>query len=231
MLPATPPPPIDPRAVSCWVFDLDNTLYPAASNLFSRVSVRMTRFIEEEYALSRDQARLLQKQMFHDHGTTMRGLMVERGLDPDRFLHYVHDIDVTDIAPDPHLGTLIGQLPGRKVIFTNGTVPHADRITRRLGLDSLFEATFDIVASDYIPKPDPRPYDVMIERFAIDPATSVMIEDMAQNLRPAAERGMRTVWLKQSTDWARRGAEDAHVHHRIEDLSDWLERLVGHAGL
>ena len=221
-LPAT----LDAGAVTCWVFDLDNTLYPAGSNLFARVSVRMTRFICAEYGLAEDNARSLQHRLFRAHGTTMRGLMVERGLDPDRFLDYVHDIDVSDLEPDPRLARLIARLPGRKVIFTNGSVPHAERITGRLGLDALFEGTFDIVAGAYIPKPDPRPYDAMIARFGIDPSSSVMIEDMAVNLRPAAERGMTTVWLRHDADWSRAGAGDAHVHHRISDLPEWLEQVL-----
>lgn len=222
-------PTLDARGVTSWVFDLDNTLYPAASNLFARVSVRMTRFICSEYGLGKVEARSLQRQLFLAHGTTLRGLMVERDLDPERFLEYVHDIDLSDLEPDPRLAGLIARLPGRKVIFTNGSVPHAERITSRLGLVSLFEGTFDIVASGYIPKPDPRPYDVMIARFGIEPASSVMIEDMAANLRPAAARGMTTVWLRHDAEWARAGADSDHIHHRITDLSAWLEQLLDHA--
>lgn len=219
--------PIDPGQVSCWVFDLDNTLYPAASNLFARVSRRMTRFIQDEFALEEDDARALQKKMFREHGTTMRGLMVEHGTDAERFLHYVHDIDVSDMLPDPRLVALIGRLPGRRVIFTNGSVPHAERITRQLGIDHHFEGTFDIVAGAFIPKPDPRPYDAMIAHFGIDPGTSVMIEDMAKNLRPAADLGMTTVWLRHHMEWSSDSAEGGHVHHEIADLADWLESIVG----
>lgn len=221
---------LDPNVVSCWVFDLDNTLYPAASNLFARVSRRMTSFIQGEFALAEDDARALQKQMFRKYGTTMRGLMVEHAMDPEQFLHYVHDIDVSGMAPDPLLAALIGQLPGRRVIFTNGSVPHAERITRQLGIAELFEDTFDIVASDFIPKPDPRPYDAMVARFGIDPTTSVMVEDMAKNLRPAAALGMTTVWLRHDREWSGEGAEGGHVHHEISDLSDWLEQIVGTVG-
>lgn len=221
--------PLDPARIGCWVFDLDNTLYPAASNLFARVSRRMTLFIREEYGLSEDAARDLQRRMFRRHGTTMRGLTVERGLDPERFLDFVHDIDVSDMAPDPRLAALIGRLPGRRVIFTNGSVPHAERITRQLGIDALFEGVFDIVAGGFVPKPDPRPYAAMAARFGIDPTASAMIEDMAKNLRPAAEMGMTTVWLRHAMDWSAEGAGEGWVHHEIDDLADWLESLVGPA--
>jgi len=222
----TPRRALDPEAVSCWVFDLDNTLYPAASNLFQRVSVRMTAYIQSAFDLPEDQARALQKDLFRRHGTTMRGLMVEHGTDPEDFLHYVHDIDVSDMARDERLAELIARLPGRRVIFTNGSVPHAERITAQLGIDHLFEGTFDIVAGDFVPKPDPKPYHQMIAHFGIDPGTSVMVEDMAKNLKPAAELGMTTVWLRHHMEWSGDGAEDGHVHHPIGDLHDWLETIT-----
>jgi putative hydrolase of the HAD superfamily len=220
-------PVLDPNAVSCWVFDLDNTLYPQATNLFARVSCRMTMFIENEFGLPEDDARALQKRLFHEYGTTMRGLMVEHQMDPVRFLDDVHDIDVSDMAPDPHLASLISGLPGRRVIYTNGSVPHADRITRQLGIDHLFEGTFDIVAANFIPKPDPRPYHDMIARFGLDPTSAVMVEDMAKNLKPAAEMGMTTVWLRHDLEWSSHGAEGGHVHHEITDLTAWLEQITG----
>ena len=221
---------IDPDAVSCWVFDLDNTLYPQASNLFARVSRRMTQFIQTEFTLPEDGARALQKRLFLKYGTTMRGLMVEHDTDPVRFLDDVHDIDVSDMAPDPRLAALIARLPGRRVIFTNGSVPHADRITRQLGIDALFEGTFDIVAGNFVPKPDPQPYHDMIARFGFDPTRAVMVEDMAKNLKPAAELGMTTVWLRHDLEWSSDGASGGHVHHEISDLTAWLEQIT-EAGL
>jgi len=217
---------LDPSGVSCWVFDLYNTLYPQASNLFARVSARMTRFIGQEFSLAEDDARALQKRLFLKYGTTMRGLMVEHDMDPIRFLDDVHDIDVSDMDRDPRLATLIEKLPGRRVIFTNGSVPHADRITRQLGIDHLFEGTFDIVAGDFVPKPDPRPYQQMIARFDFDPTRAVMVEDMAKNLKPAAELGMTTVWLRHDLEWSSDGAAGGHVHHEIADLTAWLEHIT-----
>jgi len=220
-------PKLDVRSVQCWIFDLDNTLYPAASNLFSRVSRRMTTFIQDVFSLSELEARALQKRLFNEYGTTMRGLMIERDVDPEIFLHFVHDIDVSDMDPDPRLGGLIARLPGRKIIFTNGSATHAERITGQLGITEHFEDIFDIVAGNFVPKPDPRPYHEMVQRFQIDPNKAVMIEDMAKNLRPAADLGMTTVWLRHHMKWSVDGAEDGHVHHRILDLSDWLELIVG----
>ena len=216
----------DPERISCWIFDLDNTLYPAATNLFARVSVRMTHFIRDRFAMTEDEARALQKALFRRHGTTMRGLMLEHGTDPDVFLDFVHDIDVSDVVPDIRLAGLIRRLPGQRLIFTNGSVPHAERITRQLGIAPLFRGIFDIVAGNYIPKPDPRPYAALIERYGIDPGRAIMIEDIARNLEPAAALGMTTVWLRSDSEWGGSGAENPHVHHRITDLSDWLEQVL-----
>lgn len=221
------PEPFDPRTVDTWVFDLDNTLYPARSNLFVQVSARMTRFIQDRFGLEAGPAKDLQRDLFRRHGTTLRGLMSEHGVEPVAFLDYVHDIDVTPVDPSPRLDALLAALPGRKLVFTNGSVPHAERVMDRLGVTRHFESVFDIVAAGYVPKPDPGPYDRLVETAGIVPERAVMIEDMAKNLAPAAALGMRTVWLRSDHDWARDGAEDDHVHHVAEDLVAFLESLPG----
>ena len=140
-------PPLDPATVETWVFDLDNTLYPARSNLFSQVSARMTQYIQDRFGLEPDNARELQRALFRRHGTTLRGLMTEHAVDPDAFLAFVHDIDVSPIDPSPRLDALLAALPGRKMVFTNGSVPHAERIMARLGIGRHFDTVFDIVAA------------------------------------------------------------------------------------
>ena len=145
-------------------------------------------------------------------------------------LKYVHDIDVSDISSNPRLRSLIARLPGRRIIFTNGSIRHAERITNQLGVLDLFGDIFDIVASEFIPKPDPRPYNAMIKRFNIDPKSSIMIEDMAKNLIPAAALGMITVWLQHDRDWSKEGAEGDHINYKIDDLEYWLEELTNREG-
>ena len=209
-----------------WIFDLDNTLYPEDTNLFARVSKRMTAFIQKEFNLEEVSARDLQRKMFKQYGTTMRGLMTEYDMDPENFLHFVHDIDVSDMQVDMELKDLLGKLPGRRFIYTNGSVAHAKNITSQLGIENLFEDVFDIVASNFLPKPAPQPYDDMVIKFSADPTRSVMIEDMAKNLRPAADLGMMTVWLRHNKDWSSEDSEGDHIHYAIDDLKLWLKEII-----
>jgi putative hydrolase of the HAD superfamily len=216
--------------VDTWIFDLDNTLYPASSNLFPQVSRRMTDWVVQRFGLSFEAAREKQRNYYHKYGTTLRGLMLHDGVDPDDFLEYVHAIDLTDLPADQRLDGLIEALPGRKVIYTNGSRGHATRILAKLGIDRHFVEIFDIVAADFVPKPDPRPYDTMLERYAIDPARACMVEDMAHNLEPAKARGITTVWLQSAADadlpnGGRPGG--AYVDYAIDDLAEWLHSLVG----
>ncbi|MBM3491201.1 MAG: pyrimidine 5'-nucleotidase [Alphaproteobacteria bacterium] len=213
--------------VDVWIFDLDNTLYPARCNLFQQIDRRMGEFIAQRLAVSYDEAKTIQKSFWRRHGTTLRGLMVEHAVPPDAFLDYVHQIDLSVLPESPSLGQALDRLPGRKMIFTNGTKRHAARVTRRLGIDDRFEAVFDIVDSDYLPKPDPVPYDVLVARHGVDPRRAVMVEDIARNLRPAHALGMTTVWVPTESPSSRDGAEDGHIHHVAEDLAHWLVELTG----
>lgn len=209
-----------------WVFDLDNTLYPAGCGLFSQVEQNMTRFIMEHLNLARDEAFVVQKTYFRDHGTTMRGLMHHHDTDPKDFLDFVHDIDLSPIPLDHGLNDLLGKLPGRKLIFTNGSTSHAENITGHMGIDHHFDAVFDIIAASYEPKPAESTYREMIAHFDIEPTTSVMVEDMAKNLAPAAALGMTTVWIETDSSWGRENAEADFVHYRAPDIEAFLSDVV-----
>ena len=136
-----------------WIFDLDNTIYPASSNLFVRVAVRITEFVATHFDVPQDQARVIQKDLFQRYGTTMRGLMVEEGLEPSDYLHCVHDIDVSDLPLEAELEAMLAKLPGRKHIFTNGTVPHAENILNAYGIRHHFEHIFDTVSYTHLTLP------------------------------------------------------------------------------
>ncbi len=210
-----------------WVFDLDNTLYSASDHVFVQVSNRIQSYIADFLGIHSDEAYRLQKRYFQDYGTSLRGMMVVHEMDPGPFLDYVHDIDLSPIGPHPELDQVLSQLPGRKLIFTNASAEHADRILRRLGVDHHFAAIFDLAAAHYVPKPQIEAYETFVARFGLNCSRCVMIDDIARNLSPAARLGMTTVWLRNETEWGGSGREDGHIHFVAEDLVDWLGHALG----
>lgn len=212
--------------VDCWIFDLDNSLYPASANLFGLIDERMTAFIAAFLGCDSVEARRVQKAYFHSHGTTLAGLMEANGVDPHDFLAYVHDIDLARISADAVVADAIGRLRGRKFVFTNGDAPYATRVLDKLGLAHLFDGIHDIHAMDYVPKPDPRPYAAMCERFAIDPRRALFAEDMARNLEPAKALGMTTVWIDNGSERGGHGADPAFIDYRVEDIGAWLTEIL-----
>jgi len=219
--------PLNFNPIDVWIFDLDNTLYPASSDLFPQIAARMGSYIAARFALDAEAATALRRELFQRHGTTLRGLMVEHGVDPIEFMDYVHDIDLNVIVPAPALDAALAALPGRKLIHTNGSVAHAERVLGRLGLGRHFEGVFDIAAAEFVPKPERSGYETLLRRFGVVPAQAAMIEDMARNLEPAAALGMTTVLVSSQNDWAIEGADEPWVHHRTEDLAGWLAARTG----
>jgi putative hydrolase of the HAD superfamily len=216
----------DLRQAETWIFDLDNTLYPASCNLFAQVDQHIGEFIAGLLKVETDEAYRIQKQYFRDYGTSLRGLMIHHDVDPRLFLDFVHAIDVTPVQPSPALDRALGLLPGRKIVFTNGSAKHAENVMARLGVSHRFDAVFDIVAADYFPKPEPFIYDLLVRRHWIDPKQAVMVEDLAKNLLPAHEMGMATVLVRHAADWAQDGADAVHVHHATDDLVAWLSDIT-----
>lgn len=178
-----------------WVFDLDNTLYPHHINLFAQIDRNMTAYVAELLQLDPSEARILQKQYYRDHGTTLAGLMKLHKIDPSDFLERAHAIDYSALLPDESLGNAIRALPGRKFIFTNGTVAHAEAAARALGILDHFDDIFDIVAADYVPKPAGATYDKFLSLNRVDSARAVMFEDLPRNLVVPKSLGMKTVLL------------------------------------
>lgn len=217
--------------VTTWVFDLDNTLYPPASSVFDQIDRRMTEYIARFLSVDAASAFVVQKSYYRRYGTSLSGLMAEHGMEPDDFLSYVHDIDYSVIQSDPALVSAIQRLPGRCLVYTNGSAHHAEAVLERLGLTGAFEAIFDIAAADYVPKPQGAPYDKLIDRFAFDPHAAVLVEDSLKNLPPAAERGMKTVWLKNQRDTAGSDVFDPEdCDAVIDDLAVWLDAVVAGCG-
>jgi putative hydrolase of the HAD superfamily len=213
-----------------WVFDLDNTLYPATCNLFAQVDRRMGEFIARFLGVPFVYARHLQKTYYRQFGTTLSGLMQVHKIDPAPFLDYVHDIDVSVVPELPALANAIARLPGRRLIFTTGSRAHAERVTGKLGLLHLFDDIFDIVASGYLAKPQPAAYQRFLRNHVIDPTVSAMFEDMPVNLEPADSLGMTTVLVHARADcdhpaqntirnWA---SPPKYIHHMTDDLTQFL---------
>jgi len=235
--------------IRSWVFDLDNTLYSAANHVFAEMDARMADFVARFLGVPLDEATRVQKEYYARHGTTLKGLMSEHGMAPDAFLYHVHEVDLSPVEPCARLRTAIAALPGRKYVHTNGSRRHAERVTRHLGLDHLFDGMSGIECTGYVPKPDPHAYDRFCDRHAVSPTESVFFEDLSRNLVPAHALGFTTVLVRTGGDWsheppaARPGAlgadrtggapgqpgddPDAHVHYVTEDLAGFL--MAAHA--
>jgi putative hydrolase of the HAD superfamily len=209
-------------AVETWIFDLDNTLYPASSGLFPLVQARMNDYICNRLGVTMDEARVLRAQYFREHGTTMHGLMAVHRVDPHEFMAFVHDVDLSCVPANPTLVAALRGLSGRKIVYTNGSVPHAENLLKHLGIIDLFDGIFDIVASDFTPKPSAAPFREFVRRFEIEPTRALMIEDMAKNLAPAAELGMTTAWVRTAVDWAAIASDADYIHYVVEDLAGFL---------
>jgi putative hydrolase of the HAD superfamily len=219
---------MDPRFthIRDWIFDLDNCLYPASAELFELIDERMGAYIQRLLSCDPVEARRVQKYHFHTHGTTLAGLMKEHGVDPNDFLEQVHSIPLDRVQPDARLASALRRLPGRKFVFTNGDAPYARRVLEAIGVHDRFDHLHDIHASSYRPKPDPHGYELLCERFGIDPKRALLADDMAGNLQPAKALGMTTVWVDNGSERGNHGIGD-FIDHRIENVGRWLEQILG----
>jgi putative hydrolase of the HAD superfamily len=213
-----------------WIFDLDNTLYPANCNLFAQVDQKMGEYIARYLGVPFAYARHLQKSYYRQFGTTLSGLMQVHKMDPQAFLDYVHDLDLSVVAEHPELAAAIAALPGRKFIFTNGSTAHAERVAAKVGILDLFDGIFDIVAADYVPKPVPACYDQFLRLHEVEAQASAMFEDMPHNLEAPHTLGMTTILVRSDYDHdhpvhkAIRSWREPppHVHHMTDDLAAFL---------
>jgi len=219
--------------ISDWVFDLDNTLYPSHCNLFAQMDQRITNYVMRVIDKDFDEARKWQKHYYREYGTTLRGLMDEHDVDPQHYLDDVHDIDYSSISRNEELGNLIQALPGRKHIFTNGDVPHAQRTLAALGIENTFDEIFDITHAGFVPKPEPEPYDKFLKSHDIDPKFAAMFEDMPRNLEIPKKKGMSTVLLvaaeQESSpreNWELDGKNSSHIDFVSDDLNLFISGIL-----
>lgn len=204
--------------IDTWLFDLDNTLYPVETEFMTLIEGRMTDFMEKVTGLPRDEARAIQKKYYHAHGTTLAGLIAHHDIDPEDFLTEVHDVSLDRLTPDVKMAAALMRLPGRRLVFTNGSAAHAERVLERLQIAHAFEDIFHISAADYIPKPSPLTFEKMMARHGVSAAGSAFFEDSEVNLAPAAQLGMTTVLVGPHAA----GSTADFVHHRTNDLVAFL---------
>ena len=216
----------DLRGRDVWVFDLDNTLYPAECDLFAEIDQRMTDFVARFLHLERAEARAIQKAYYAEHGTTLKGLMSLHGMAPEEFLHHVHEIDLSPLPKLPNLAQAIRALPGRKFVYTNGSRRHAERVTNHMGLGDAFDGQFAIEDSAYAPKPDPQSYALFCNRFSIAPNRAVFFEDLLRNLVPAHALGFKTVLVHSEKDWSHEPSS-ARPAGSGDDLPSEIDYVTG----
>lgn len=206
--------------VTDWVFDLDNTLYPPEARLFDQIEVKMSAWVMQALGVSQTRADQLRRHYWEKYGTTLAGLMQEHGVDPGPYLHDVHEIDLDHLQVDDRLVARINNLPGRKIVFTNGSSPYAQRVLEARGLGAIFDAVYGVEHADFHPKPDRRAFETVFATDGIDTKKAAMFEDDPRNLAAPHEMGMRTVHVAPDP------VERAHIHHHTDNLTSFLSGLI-----
>lgn len=203
-----------------WVFDLDNTLYPPSARLFDQIEVRMTRWVMQVLGVDQAEANRLRVEYWRTYGTTLAGLMDLHGVDPAPYLHDVHDISLTHLTPVPDLASRIAALPGRRIVYTNGSEPYARRVLGALGLNEVFDAVYGVEHARFRPKPERRAFEQVFATDQLPTDRAAMFEDDARNLIAPHAMGMRTVHVAPTPD------PQPHIQHHTDDLLDFLSVLT-----
>jgi putative hydrolase of the HAD superfamily len=219
--------------IETWVFDLDNTLYPHHVNLWQQVDGRIRDFVAHRLKVDAAEAFRIQKDYYRRYGTTMRGMMTEHGVSPDDFLAFVHNIDHSPLEPNPAMGQALVKLPGRKLILTNASAAHAEKVLERLALGITFDGVFDIISAEFEPKPARQTYQRFLDMHGVDASRAAMFEDLARNLAIPHELGMTTVLVVPDgtqqvvrESWEMEGRDAPHVDHVTDDLTGFLAQIA-----
>ena len=213
------------QAIKCWIFDLDNTLYSGKTRVFEQVDKKMSKYISEKLNVNIVEAKEIQKNYFYEYNTTLNGMINNHKIDANEFLEFVHDVNIDFLKKDSLLNEELIKLDGKKIIFTNSSRKHAINVIRKIGIEQHFDDIFDIVDSEFVPKPDIVSYKKLVEKHKIDPKLCVFIEDIARNLKPAYEMGMKTVWIENDEPWARQFSDSNFVNYRTNNLSELLKKI------
>ena len=213
------------RSIKYWIFDLDNTLYSGKTKVFEQVDKKMSKYISDKLNISIDEAKKIQKNYFHKYNTTLNGMIKNHKINPNEFLESVHDINIDFLQKDLELAKEMEKLEGKKIIFTNGSKKHAINVTKRIGINQYFDDIFDIVDSDFIPKPAIEPYKKLVEKHKIDPKLCALVEDIARNLKPAYEMGMKTIWIENDEPWAKEFSDSNFINYKTNNLSGFIKKI------
>ena len=213
------------KSIKYWIFDLDNTLYSGKTKVFEQVDKKMSEYISKKLNVSTAEAKEIQKNYFHEYNTTLNGMIKNHKIDADEFLEFVHNIDIDFLEKDLILGEELKKLDGKKIIFTNASRKHALNVTKRIGIDHYFDDIFDIIDSEFVPKPAIQSYKKLVEKHKIDPKLCVFVEDIARNLKPAYEMGMKTVWIENDEPWAKKFSDGDFIDFKTNNLSEFLKQI------
>ncbi len=213
------------KSIKYWIFDLDNTLYSGKTKVFEQVDKKMSKYISDKLNISINEAKKIQKNYFHKYNTTLNGMIKNHKINPEEFLESVHDINIDFLQKDLELAKEMEKLEGKKIIFTNGSRKHAINVTKRIGIDQYFDDIFDIVDSDFIPKPAIEPYKKLVEKHKIDPNLCALVEDIARNLKPAYEMGMKTIWIENDEPWAKEFSDSNFINYKTNNLSEFIKKI------
>ena len=208
-----------------WIFDLDNTLYSGKTRVFEQIDKRMSKYISGKLNVSIVEAKEIQKKYFYKYNTTLNGMLKNHKIDANEFLEFVHDIDIDFLKKDLTLSEELRKLEGKKIIFTNGSKKHALNVIRKIGIEQHFDDIFDIVDCNFVPKPTMEPYKKLVEKHNIDPNLCVLIEDIARNLKPAYEMGMKTIWIENDEPWAAKFSDSDFINYKTKNLTDFLKKI------
>jgi putative hydrolase of the HAD superfamily len=213
------------QTIKCWIFDLDNTLYSGKTRVFEQVDKKMSKYISEKLNVNMVEAKEIQKNYFYEYNTTLNGMINNHKIDANEFLEFVHDVNIDFLKKDSLLNEELMKLDGKKIIFTNSSRKHAMNVIRKIGIDQHFDDIFDIVDSEFVPKPDIVSYKKLVEKHKIDPKLCVFIEDIARNLKPAYEMGMKTIWIENDEPWARKFSDSDFVNYKTNNLPEFLKQI------
>ena len=213
--------------INTWIFDLDNTLYSADSGIFQQVHELMGKFVSSHLNIDIVEAKKIQKNYYKQHGTTLKGMMDNHGVDPDHFLAEVHRLDYSIVGPNHQLNIELKKLEGRKIIYTNANMQHALDVLERIELSNFFDEIYDIKMANYIPKPEIAPYEQLIKQFNIQTDSAAMFDDIAKNLVSAKKVGFTSVWIDAGYENFSDDIQSSKqfLDHETTNITDFLENV------